>query len=219
MAPKALLFDFDGVIADTENHHVAAWQRTFGQMGWLVSDEVCALAAEQNDHDFLSRIFEEKEIDGGNVDGWVARKQEIILTMLSDSPRVYPGVFALIARLKGRVKLAIVTTTWRDNVTTVLKASGLGDAFSLIVSKEDSPLRKPDPAPYRLAVKRLGIAPKECVALEDSPGGLASALAAGVHAVAVGQRRPLGPWTGSLPFVSHFRNTEAVLSCLGLTPF
>ena len=51
---RAVLFDFDGVIADTENHHVAAWQRTFGLMGWLVPDLVCSRAAEQDDHEFLA---------------------------------------------------------------------------------------------------------------------------------------------------------------------
>ncbi len=217
MVPRALLFDFDGVIADTENHHVAAWQRTFGLLGWLVPDEICARAAEQDDRTFLANLFEEKSIEDADIDGWIARKQEITLALLTDSPRVYPGVAALVSRLNRRVKLAVVTTTWRDNVMTVLNGAGLASAFSLIVAKEDTPLRKPDPAPYRIAVERLGVAPNEAIALEDSPGGLASAMGAGVRAVAVGHRRPPGPWTGSFPFVSDFCDTEAVISLLDLT--
>ena len=66
--PRALLFDFDGVMADTENIHVAAWQRTFADLGWEVPDEVCARAAEQDDREFLAAIFAEKKIEGGDVE-------------------------------------------------------------------------------------------------------------------------------------------------------
>jgi beta-phosphoglucomutase len=57
MPPKAILFDFDGVIADTENHHIAAWQRTLAVMGWQVADEVAARSAEIDDRDFLTQLF------------------------------------------------------------------------------------------------------------------------------------------------------------------
>ena len=218
MPLRAVLFDFDGVIADTENHHVAAWQRTFGLMGWLIPDAVCAQAAERNDHDFLARIFAEKKFEDGDVEGWVARKQEFTLTMLADSPRVYPGVSALLERLKDKVALAVVTTTWRSNVATVLQSAGLGSMFELIIAKEDSKLLKPDPAPYRLALERLNVSPAEAVALEDSPNGLASAVGAGLTAIAVGHRRTQGPWVGSASYVKNFRDTERLLSLLGLAP-
>ena len=73
--PRALLFDFDGVIADTENHHIVAWQRTFGLIGMEVDDAVCARAAEVDDREFLTDFFTSRKIVGGDVDGWIARKQ------------------------------------------------------------------------------------------------------------------------------------------------
>ena len=57
--------------------------------------------------------------------------------MLKDSPRLYPGVADLVRAVRGRLRLAVVTGTWRANVEAVLGASGLADAFELIVSKED----------------------------------------------------------------------------------
>jgi beta-phosphoglucomutase len=214
MPARALLFDFDGVIADTENIHVAAWQRVFGMMGWEAADELCAQAAELDDRVFLAKVFEQKKIEGGDVPGWVLRKQKITLDMLADSPRIYPGVAELIARVRGRFKLGVVTTTWRDNVTTVLQASGLLSSIDLIVAKEDVAAAKPAPEPYKLAVKSLGILPRSTVAFEDSPDGLTSARAAGVNAIAVGHRRPLGPWMGNSPYLTHFENIEAVLELL-----
>ncbi len=216
MPPLAVLFDFDGVIADTENVHVAAWQRTFGVMGWIEADETCARAAEIDDRAFVAEVFERRKIDGGNVEGWVARKQELTLQLLADSPRIFRGVVALIERLqRDRIRLGVVTTTWRANVEAVLKASGLVEAFELIVAKEDVTAAKPDPEGYRLALAKLGLDASDVVAIEDSPTGLAAAKAAGLRVVAVGHRRPQGEWTEGATFVPELTDMVATIAALG----
>ncbi len=219
IAPRALLFDFDGVIADTENIHIAAWQRTLGLMGLELADDLCVRAVEIDDRLFLAEIFKTREILDGDIEGWVGRKQELTLALLADSPRVYPGVVALVERVKelAAVKLAVVSTTWRANVVTVLKAAGLYSSFSLIVGKEDVTAAKPDPEAYQLAVKSLGLKPGDAVALEDSSTGLASAHAAGVRALAVGHRQGAGPWVGKHEFLADLRKTEQVLAALGVS--
>jgi beta-phosphoglucomutase len=204
MPTRAVLFDFDGVIADTENVHVAAWQRTFGLMGWLESDETCARAAEVDDRAFVGEVFARRKVDGGDVEGWVARKQELTLRLLADSPKVYPGVRALVERLKGRVRLGVVTTTWRANVDVVLQASGLAKAFEFVIAKEDVKAPKPDPEGYRLALAKLGLPGPDVVALEDSPGGIEAARKAGARVVAIGHRRPEGNWTAGASFLPDF---------------
>ncbi|MFO0909596.1 MAG: HAD family phosphatase [Isosphaeraceae bacterium] len=215
--PRALLFDFDGVIADTENHHIAAWQRTLAAIGWVVSDEVCQKAMEKDDRIFLAELFTEREIKGGDVEGWVRRKQTLTQTLLADAPRIYPGIAALLERLRGKVTLGVVSTTWRDNVTLVLEAARLRSYFDLIIAKEDVVLPKPDPEPYRRAVESLSLSPEQAVAIEDSPGGIASALGAGLRALAVGHRHGEGPWTCGAPFLADLRQTEAVIQQLGLS--
>lgn len=218
LPPRALLFDFDGVIADTENLHVAAWQRTLADLGWEVSDDVCARAAEEDDRVFLSRLFADRAIEEGDVEGWVRRKQGLTLAMLGDSPRVYPGVVELVRSVRGRLRLAVVTTTWRANVEAVLGASGLADAFELIVGKEDVEEVKPTPDGYRMALKRLRVAATRAVALEDSPSGIAAAQAAGLRVLAVGHRRPHGEWTGPAMYVPDLSRTARVLEILGMDP-
>ena len=216
MPTRAVLFDFDGVIADTENVHVVAWQRTFGVMGWLESDETCARAVEIDDRAFIAEVFARRKIDGGNVEGWVARKQELTLQLLAAAPRVYPGVASLVGRLTGQVRLGVVSTTWRANVEIVLKALGLLDAFEFIIGKEDMKAPKPDPEGYRLAIARLKLSEHDIVAFEDSPTGMASARGGGVRVVAVGHRRPKGEWVGDASFVADFTDQPRVLECLGL---
>src|SRR3954454_15190601 len=83
---RAVCFDFDGVLADTENVHVAAWQRTLARFGWEVSDEVCARSMEEDDRAFLAGIFTRRKIEGGDVEGWVRTKQVLTRSLLSESP-------------------------------------------------------------------------------------------------------------------------------------
>lgn len=214
--PRAVLFDFDGVIADTENVHVASWQRTLALLGWTVDDAACTRSMELDDRAFLAEIFARRGVEGADVAGWVRRKQELALMMLRDAPKLYPGVRTLVGRLSGRVALGVVTTTTRANVEAVLNGSGLPGAFPLVVAKEDVAAPKPDPEGYRLAVASLGLAPYEVLALEDSPAGLAAARAAGVGVVAVGHRRPEGDWSADVPFVPDLTRTVDVLRTLGL---
>jgi HAD superfamily hydrolase (TIGR01509 family) len=216
MAIRAVLFDFDGVLADTENHHVAAWQRTLAALGWSIPDEIAVRSAEIDDRAFLSELFWARGVTEGDVEGWLRKKQQLMVSLLKDSPRLYPGVVELVDALHGRVELAVVTGTSRQNVEVVLEAAGLAQSFSLIVSKEDVRQIKPDPEPYRFAVNRLGIAPDEAVALEDSPSGLSSARAAGVHTIAVGHRRSLGDWILDAPFVPALGQTSEILHRIGL---
>ncbi len=90
MKPKVVLFDFDGVLADTENVHVAAWERVFGMMGLDVPADQCSVAAEVDDREFLREVFERKKVEEGDLAGWVRRKQELTVGMLREWPPLYP---------------------------------------------------------------------------------------------------------------------------------
>jgi beta-phosphoglucomutase len=216
MPPKAILFDFDGVIADTDNHHIAAWQRTLAIMGWQIADAVAARSAEIDDRAFLAELFAERGITDGQIAGWVHRKQELTVQLLKEAPRLYPGIADLVRTLQGRTRLAIVSGTCRENITTVLAAAGLTDCFDSIIGKEDVAAVKPAPDSYQLALKRLRLVAKSTVAIEDSPTGLASARAAGIRVIAVGHRLPFGEWVGDATYVSGLEPQEGLLQHLGL---
>ncbi len=215
MTTQAVLFDFDGVLADTENVHVAAWERTFDAMGWDLTAEECARAAEIDDRVFLAEVFS-KANTMGDVLGWANRKQAITRALLADVPPLQPGVRDLIERLKGRARLAVVSGTWRENVETVLRSAGLRDAFELIVAKEDTQAPKPHPEAYRLALKKLGLPAWEARAIEDSHAGWASARAAGLVCLVVGSRDfPTEPGREVPDRLPDLRDTYRVLNALG----
>jgi HAD superfamily hydrolase (TIGR01509 family) len=216
MPLKAVLFDFDGVIADTENHHIAAWQRTLSAMGWQVPDEVAARASEIDDREFLADLFARRGFPADKAGEWVRRKQVLTVQMLRDSPQLYPGVLDLVQKLRGKARLVVVSGTWTENIKTVLAATGLTRSFEAILGKEDVTLVKPDPEVYVLALKRLRLPARSVVAIEDSPSGLASARAAGIRTIAVGHRRPFGDWVSGATYISGFEPVEGLLEHLGL---
>jgi HAD superfamily hydrolase (TIGR01509 family) len=216
MAVTAVLFDFDGVLADTENAHVVAWERTFARMGWAVPPDVCARAAEVDDRDFLRDLFAERKIEGGAVAGWVERKQALTRQILADAPWVYPGVPALLERLaRGGSRLAVVSGTWRENVEAVLGPLRLRPAFEILVGKEDVDRPKPDLQAYLVALERLKVPAAQVVAVEDSPTGIVAARAAGVPVVAVGHRRPWGDWTEGALYLPDLADLPRALKALG----
>jgi beta-phosphoglucomutase len=215
MALKAVLFDFDGVLADTENHHIAAWQRTLAALGWQITDEVAARSAEVDDEVFAAELFAKRGIPSAAVDDWVRKKQQLTVQLMASAPRVYPGAVELVRALEGRVRLAVVANTWRENVKAVLDAAGIAGAFETVIAKDDAAVAKSDLGPYLRALKRLRLAARSAAALEDSPAGLTSARAAGLRTIAVGHRRAHGDWVGDAPFVVSLNPIERVLEHLG----
>ena len=212
--PEAVLFDFDGVIADTENVHIAAWERVFAVMGWAVSAEICARAAEIDDRAFLAEIFAARQVVEGDLEGWVRRKQEVTRAMLGFAPRVCPGAAELVRRLHGQARLAVVSSTWRENIETVLRAAAIEDAFELVIAKEDVARCKPDRAAYCLALERLGLAAECAVALEDTPTGLQAARAAGLRCIVVGKGDAPPVWAGQAPYLPDLVDAEEAMRVL-----
>ena len=215
-APRAVLLDFDGVIADTENLHVASWERTLAAIGFEVTTEQCIRAAEVDDRAFLTELLAARGIEGGDVDGWVGRKQALAEALLSECPRLYPGVAELVHALQGLARLAVVSSARRAEIAIVLEAGGIADAFEAIVGKEDVSAFKPDPEPYRIALDRLGLRPEQALAIEDSPTGLDAVRAAGVRCLVVGHRRPRGDWIGDADYLDDLTETPAVLRAIGI---
>jgi HAD superfamily hydrolase (TIGR01509 family) len=131
-------------------------------------------------------------------------------TRVADDIRPRPGALRLLAELRdAAVPAALVTASPRRIVDLVLRTLGT-DWFALTVAAEDTPRSKPDPAPYLAAARGLGVPPGDCVAVEDSPLGLSSALAAGCHAVAVPSTVPIAQEPGVL-VVGSLEEVDLVL--------
>ena len=191
---RAIVFDFDGVIANSEPLHYLAFQDVLGQSG------ITFLEKEYYDrylgYDDVG-VFKAVAADRGlswtvdRIAGFVQFKAAVIERLEQNTSILFPGADAAIRRAAALVPLAIASGALGAEIRRVLVREGLTSYFKAIVAAEDTPVSKPAPDPYQRAVTQLSEAigapllPAECVAIEDSPWGLQSAKAAGLRTVAV----------------------------------
>ena len=181
---RALLFDLDGTLIDTEAANHAAYSRALGEFGVIVEPaDVARTASGRQWRAFLPELIARAgvECDPARV---ARRKGELYREMLAGIP-VNTALLALAASVRPLLRTALVTTASAANVDAVLRHFGLREAFDVVVTGDDVARHKPDADAYRLALRRLALDAEDCLAFEDSDAGVASAVAAGIAVVRV----------------------------------
>jgi len=183
----AVLFDFDGVVVQSEGLHRETFMELLKPYGVSVSTErwYREFAGTGSRHIFEVLVSE----NGINADvgSLVERRKKIYEARVrAGALKETPGVRGFVAFLKGKgIKTAVVSGSHGSNVRAALSVLRLEGLFDVVVSGDDLKQRKPDPAPFLLAAKKLGVQPGDCLAIEDSVSGCASARAAGMRLVVV----------------------------------
>jgi beta-phosphoglucomutase len=186
---QAIVFDFDGVIVHSENCHLLAIREVSQRHGVTFTDEAYFRDyVAFSDRDIFPAVWRdsgrslEAELLARLINEKHARYEQLV-----DEGRVvaFPGSVELIRAAAERVPVAICSAASRATIEASIHGLGVASCFKTIVSADDVARSKPDPAPYRLAAERLGIAAGRCVAIEDTVGGMRSALGAGYRVVAV----------------------------------
>jgi HAD superfamily hydrolase (TIGR01509 family) len=191
---SAIVFDFDGVIADSEPLHLRAYVRVLArERVTLTEREYYARYLGYDD----VRAFEAIGRDRGlawtvaDIEGLVARKAVEVEALERDTSVLFPGAADAIRRAAAAVPIAIASGARAEEIHRVLRREQLGSYFTAVVSANDTPISKPSPEPYLHALAQLraatgaSIAAHESVAIEDSRWGLESARAAGMRTIAV----------------------------------
>lgn len=183
---KAIVFDFDGTVVDTESAVYAAWRELYEEHGgelplerWV---DVVGAAGQVFDpyKELESQIG--RELDRTALEP-LRRKRELDLVAL-ERPR--PGVLEILEEARERgLKVGLATNSRTDWVETHLQALGIRACFEAVATADDVERGKPDPALYALAARRLGVRPEDALAIEDSPSGALGAVRAGLVCLVV----------------------------------
>jgi beta-phosphoglucomutase-like phosphatase (HAD superfamily) len=193
---KAIVFDFDGVIANSEPLHLRAFQEVLAGRGVSLSqDEYYTRYLGYDDAGAFRVIGADRGASwsDGDVAELIARKARAIERLEQDASILFPGAAEAIRRAAGAVPIAIASGALGDEIRRVLDRERLTQLFTAIVAAEDTPASKPAPDPYLRALAHLAaalhepLAAADCIAIEDSEWGLESARAAGFRTVAVAQ--------------------------------
>ena len=197
MTLRATVFDFDGVIVNSEPLHFRALRDALRtEQVEITEEEYWGSYLAYDNRGAIRRALEhhDEAVSPERVEDLAAHMVTRFSELIPEIP-VFPGAVELVRALADEVPLAIASGARGEEVDAILRSVGLRDAFEIIVGAEDVPRTKPDPAPYREAMRRLGglgngLSPAECLALEDTMPGIASALAAGMTVVGVAHSYP-----------------------------
>jgi HAD superfamily hydrolase (TIGR01509 family) len=185
---SAVIFDFDGVLADTERLHLAAFRDVFASRGWALDDDAYFNRYMGYDDAGLFRAYAADggfAIDGRELAAMVEGKGVAFRRHLGSGHVLYPGAVDCLTRLAARYELAVASGALRAEIVDILTAGGVLQRFRTIVGAEDVTSMKPAPDPYLTAASRLGVEPRRCVAIEDSRWGLESATKAGLRTIGI----------------------------------
>jgi beta-phosphoglucomutase len=189
----AVVFDFDGVIADTERLHLAAFQEVFAGRGWTL-DEAAYFERYlgYDDHGLVAAYAHDAQLslDGATMAALVRAKVSAVSRHRSSPEVPYSAAGASIAALAREFRLAIASGALHAEIDAILRAGGLRDAFTVLVGADDVAASKPAPDSYLAAARGLGVSPDACVAVEDSAAGVQAARTAGMRVIAITTTSP-----------------------------
>jgi HAD superfamily hydrolase (TIGR01509 family) len=182
---RAVFFDLDGTLADTERQNAEAVARVLLARGRPVTEEERRFVIGHG----WAEIYAHLETNGGiqlsraELMAEAAKAREQLVA--KEGLQVLPGAVALVRRVSARLPSTVVSGSSREEIAFCLRAIGVHDCFPWFIGAEDTARGKPAPDGYLLAARRFDVPPERCVVIEDSSAGIAAAKAAGMRCIAV----------------------------------
>lgn len=180
---KAYLFDCDGTIADSMPLHYVAWRSTLAEWNCEFTEEVFYAWGGMPVAEIIATLNQRHGLKMPVED--VSRRKEELYFAALPQLRAVPEVLEHIEDQHGQIPFAVVSGSTRDSVVASLESLKILDRFDTLVCAGDYAKSKPDPEPFLMAARRLGVAPESCLVFEDTDMGVQAATAAGMASVKV----------------------------------
>jgi beta-phosphoglucomutase len=189
---RAIVFDFDGVLADSEPLHLRAYQQVLARFGVTLSrDDYYANYLGYDDEGVFAQLTARHRIpvDDGGLRALIDEKTRVfdatIESSIESGAILYPGAAACVELMASRYPLGIASGALRHEIEAILHGARLDPYFQFIVASGETAEGKPAPDPYRRAAELHSLPAGECLAIEDSRWGIESAKAAGLACVGI----------------------------------
>lgn len=184
---KAILWDNDGVLVDTEHLYFRATREVLLSVGFELTEEhfleLFLVEARGAWH-----LLREKGYSPEEIEKLRQMRNELYSDYLTKEKLLIEGVEEVLNELHGKYAMGIVTSSLREHFDLIHRSTGLLKYFDFVVASGDYTKYKPDPEPYRVALQKIGYRAEECIAIEDSLRGLLSATSAGIRCYVIPQR-------------------------------
>jgi len=182
---KAVIFDKDGVLIDSEDTHAKSTVKAFGDFGIeLTADELKSIVGA-SPVDYMPIFAEKYNISTARLSELKIFKKKIYYEILQSAPIFHKTIELLKKLHEKKLPIALCTQGSKQNTEITLDLIAVQDYFNCIVTREDCTRRKPDPEPYLTTAMKLGLEPEDCLVIEDSEVGLKSALSAGMKCIVI----------------------------------
>ena len=210
---RALLFDLDGTIAETDSLHLPTWVDALQPYGLEVDEEFYRdRISGRNTAEIVRELLPDLTDEQGSSIG--EAKEASFRERVSELEPL-PGLVDFV--IQGRelgMRIALVTNAPEENVETILLALKLRDLFDVVVLADEVEAVKPDPAPYRGALEKVGVPAERAVAFEDSVSGISSSVAAGIPTVGIASSQDPKKLLGAGAFLTAQDFTDPRLRAL-----
>jgi HAD superfamily hydrolase (TIGR01509 family) len=183
---KAVIFDWDGTLADTKKAVVRSFQKVLVEAGCLVSDDFIERRMGIGTKKTIIEAFREchMRLDVLTLEK-LAKEKIRIQAGLTYIVRLFDGVAELLEALHGRIKIALATMSSRKVVGKLLPEKRIGGYFDVVVTADEIVKPKPDPEVFLISAAKLGVKPEDCVVVEDSVFGVRASKVAKMKCIAV----------------------------------
>jgi HAD superfamily hydrolase (TIGR01509 family) len=208
---RAIFWDNDGVLVDTEHLYFEASRQVLARVGIeLTEADYCELFLHQGKGAW--HLAEERGVAGREIEALRDERNALYTRLLDGPPRLIDGVTDVLEALHGKYVMGVVTSSRKDHFDVIHRSTGVLKYFDFVLTAGDYGRTKPAPDPYLAAIERSAVSPAECVAIEDSERGLQAAKLAGIRCLVVPSRLTQGcRFAGAHGVLESVRDVPAAL--------
>lgn len=214
----AIIFDMDGVLADTGPIHFKSWVKLAKEIGYDYTREFFEETFGQQSPPIVRKLVG-PDIEEKLINQWADLKERYYREMVKDKLKPLPGVIEIIRILKEKgFRLAVGSSGPSENVLLLLNSLKIKEFFDVVITAEDVNKGKPEPDVFLIAAQKVNINPKNCIVIEDAPVGITAARRAGIKCIALTTTHPDFELIGAdiiTPDLSSI-NLDDILKLLGL---